>query len=183
MENEKDMNFLDHLEELRWRLVKSAIAVVVVGTVIWFYKTWLIENLFMSMRKADFISFRLFCEYLMVCIEDIPVDMQSTEVMGQFSYAINMTLMGGIIIAFPYIFYQLWSFIKPGLKPNEINVARGTVFYTSVLFFMGILFGYFIITPLTIQFFGSFQLSSEIRNDFTVSSYMAIVLSTVFFKN
>lgn len=176
-----EMNFLDHLEELRWRLVRASIAVLIIGTGIWFFKTWLMENLFMSMRKADFISFRYFCKYLKVCIEDIPVDMQSTEVMGQFSYAINMSLMGGIVLAFPFVFYQFWSFVKPGLKQNELKVARGTVFYTSILFFSGILFGYFIIAPMTIQFFGAFQLSTEIRNDFTVSSYMAIILSTVFF--
>jgi sec-independent protein translocase protein TatC len=93
----------------------------------------------------------------------------------------NMSIMGGIVLAFPYVFYQLWSFVKPGLKQKELTIARGTVFYTTLLFFIGILFGYFIIAPLTIQFFGSFQLSAEIRNDFTISSYMAIILSTIFF--
>jgi sec-independent protein translocase protein TatC len=139
------------------------------------------EHLFLSMKDPGFITYRWFCNYLGVCIEEIPIDMQSTEVMGQFSYAINMTIMGGVVLAFPYIFYQIWAFIKPGLKENELKIARGTVFYTSILFFLGILFGYFLIAPLTIQFFGTFQLSPEIKNDFTISSYMAIVLSTIFF--
>jgi sec-independent protein translocase protein TatC len=177
----ENMSFLDHLEELRWRLVRASIAILLVATVIWIFKEWIVENLFLSMKDANFITYRWFCDYLGVCIEDIPVTMQSTEVMGQFSYAINMTIMGGIVIAFPYIFYQVWSFIKPGLKERELKMARGTVFYTTILFFFGILFGYFLIAPLTIQFFGSFQLSGEIRNDFTISSYMAIVLSTIFF--
>jgi sec-independent protein translocase protein TatC len=181
VESTDNMSFLDHLEELRWRLVRSAIAVFVVAIGIWVFKEWIIENMFLSMKDANFVTYRWFCKYLGVCIEDIPIDMQSTEVMGQFSYAINMTLMGGIVIAFPFIFYQIWSFIKPGLKEKELKVARGTVFYTSILFFTGILFGYFLIAPLTIQFFGSFQLSTQIKNDFTVSSYMAIVLSTIFF--
>ena len=180
-ESTDNMSFLDHLEELRWRLVRSAIAILVVGVFIWIFKEWIIETMFLSMKDSNFITYQWFCKYFNVCIENIPIDMQSTEVMGQFSYAINMTIMGGIVIAFPYIFYQIWSFIKPGLKERELKVAKGTVFYTTVLFFLGILFGYFIIAPLTIQFFGSFQLSAQIKNDFTVSSYMAIVLSTIFF--
>jgi sec-independent protein translocase protein TatC len=180
-ENNDNMSFLDHLEELRWRLVRSSIAVLLVAIVIWVFKEWIMEHLFLSMKDPGFITYRWFCNYLGVCIEEIPIDMQSTEVMGQFSYAINMTIMGGVVLAFPYIFYQIWAFIKPGLKENELKIARGTVFYTSILFFLGILFGYFLIAPLTIQFFGTFQLSPEIKNDFTISSYMAIVLSTIFF--
>jgi len=177
----ENMSFLDHLEELRWRLVRSSIAILIVGSVIWIFKTWIIENLFLSMSKADFITFRWMCSLFDVCIDDIPIKMQSTEVMGQFSYAINLALMGGIVVAFPFIFHQFWSFIKPGLKQNELKVARGTVFFTTILFFLGILFGYFIIAPMTVQFFGTFQLSKEISNDFTISSYMSIVLSTIFF--
>ena len=146
-ENTTDgMSFLDHLEELRWRLVRASIAIVVFAILIWIFKEWIVENLFLSMRDSDFITYRWFCA-LGVCIEDVPVTMQSTEVMGQFSYAMNMSIMGGIVLAFPYVFYQLWSFVKPGLKQKELTIARGTVFYTTLLFFIGILFGYFIIAP------------------------------------
>ncbi len=175
------MSFLDHLEELRWRLVRASIAILVGAVGIWIFQQEIMEGLFLSMKDADFVTYRFFCQYLGVCIDDIPIDMQSTEMMGQFSYAINMSIMGGIVIGFPYVFYQLWSFIKPGLKERELKMARGTVFYTTLLFFLGILFGYFVIAPLTVQFFGTYQLSTQIRNDFTVSSYMSIVLSTIFF--
>jgi sec-independent protein translocase protein TatC len=100
---------------------------------------------------------------------------------GQFSYALMMSIMGGSVLAFPYIFYQLWSFVKPGLKFKERKMAKGIVFYVSILFFTGILFGYFVVAPLSVQFFGAFQITDKIRNDFTISSYMSTILSTVFY--
>ena len=180
-EEEKHMSFLDHLEELRWRLVRSAIAILAIAIVLWFYQSWIMENLFLSMRDPKFISFRLMCDLFGICIEEIPVRMQSMTVSGQFSYALMMSFMGGVVLAFPFVFYQLWSFVKPGLKQNEKKVVSGITFWVSLLFFMGILFGYFIIAPLCIQFFGTFQISSEIENNFTVNSYMSTILSTVFY--
>ncbi len=182
MENsEKDMTFLDHLEELRWRLVRSAIAIFVFAIVIWVFKSWVIDTLFLSMKSPDFITFKLLCDYLGICVTEINVEMQSITVTGQFSYAIMMCIMGAIVLAFPFIFYQIWAFIKPGLKQNEKSVAKGIVFYISLLFFLGITFGYFIVAPLCVQFFGNFSLSNEINNEFTVNSYMSTVLSTVFY--
>jgi sec-independent protein translocase protein TatC len=181
-EAEKKMSFLDHLEELRWRLVRSAVAIVLFSTVFWFYQEWIMENLFLSMRKPDFFTFRWMCDYFNVCIEEIPVRMQSMTVSGQFSYALMMSIMGGIVFSFPFIFYQLWSFVKPGLKQNEKTVVKGLTFYVSILFFLGISFGYFIVAPLCIQFFGSYQISNQIENNFTVNSYMSTILSTVFYS-
>ena len=119
MSNNENMSFLQHLEELRWRLVKSAVAVVVVASVIWYFQETIMVNLFLSMKEKDFITFRLFCQYFGVCVADIPVKMQSMTVSGQFSYALMMSFMGGLVLAFPFIFYQLWSFVKPGLKLKE----------------------------------------------------------------
>ena len=174
------MSFIEHLEELRWRLVRSAIAVILIGIVIWTFQEWIMNNVFMSMKKKDFFSFRIMCDYLGTCVEDIPVQLQSMTVSGQFGYALMMSFMGGLVIGFPFIFYQIWAFLKPGLKFGEKKMARGIVFYVSLLFFLGISFGYFVVAPLSIQFFGSYQISSEIRNDFTISSYMSMILSTVF---
>ena len=175
------MSFIEHLEELRWRLVRSAIAVLLIGIVIWTFQEWIMNNVFMSMKKKDFFSFRIMCDYLGTCVEDIPVQLQSMTVSGQFGYALMMSFMGGLVIGFPFIFYQIWAFLKPGLKFGEKKMAKGIVFYVSFLFFLGILFGYFVVAPLSIQFFGSYQISSEIRNDFTISSYMSMILSTVFY--
>ena len=182
MEEEKHMSFLEHLEELRWRLVRIAIAILLVSIVLWIFQEWIMETLFLSMRKPDFISFRWKCQLFGVCIEEIPVRMQSMTISGQFSYALMMSFMGGIILSFPYLFYQIWGFVKPGLKHNEKTVVKGIVFYVSVLFFIGIAFGYFVVAPLCIQFFGTYKISSQIENIFTVNSYMSTILSTVFYS-
>ena len=179
--NGGQMSFLDHLEELRWRLVRSAIAVVCIGIVIWIFQEWIMENVFMSMKSSDFISFRLMCQWFGTCVGDIPVQLQSMTVSGQFGYALMMSFMGGLVLVFPFIIYQVWSFIKPGLKFKEKKMAKGIVFYVSFLFFLGISFGYLVVAPLSIQFFGSYQISPDIRNDFTISSYMSTILSTVFY--
>ena len=181
MEDQGNMPFLNHLEELRWRLVRAAIAILIVGTVIWFYQEEIIDIVFLSMAKKDFITFRLMCQFFGVCINEIPIKFQSMTVSGQFSYALMMSFLGGIVITFPYLFYQIWSFVKPGLKFKEKNLARGIVFYVSLLFFIGILFGYYVVAPLSIQFFGSYQISRKIENIFTINSYMSTILSTVFY--
>ncbi|MEY3843634.1 MAG: twin-arginine translocase subunit TatC [Bacteroidota bacterium] len=175
------MSFLDHLEELRWRLMRSAVAVIILAIVIWIYQKEIMESVFLIMVDPNFVTFRLLCEYLNVCIDKIPVNFQSMTLSGQFSYALMMSIMGGVVLAFPYIFYQLWSFVKPGLKFKERKMAKGIVFYVSILFFTGILFGYFVVAPLSVQFFGAFQITDKIRNDFTISSYMSTILSTVFY--
>jgi sec-independent protein translocase protein TatC len=122
------------------------------------------------------------CEWFGICIEEIPVSFQSTSMSGQFSYAMMMSIMGGIVLSFPFIFYQIWGFVKPGLKQNEKSVVSGLVFYVSILFFLGIFFGYFIVAPLCVQFFGSYQISNDIENIFTISSYLSTILSTVFYS-
>ena len=175
------MSFLQHLDELRWRLVRIAIAVICVGVVIWIFQEWIMNHLFLSLKDKDFISFKLMCKYLNVCVEDTSVKMQSMTMSGQFNYAMTMCIMGGIIVSSPYIFYQIWAFVKPGLKQNDLKAAKGLVFFVSLCFITGILFGYFVVAPLTVQFFSSFQISSSIENNFTISSYMGTVISTVFY--
>jgi len=182
MADSENMSFLQHLEELRWRLVRCAIAITLFAVVIWFFQEEIMVNLFLSMKNKDFITFRLFCDYLGVCVEEIPVKMQSMTVSGQFTYALMMSFLGGLVVSFPFVFYQLWSFVKPGLKFKEKKMARGLVFYVSLLFFTGILFGYFIVAPLSVQFFGSYQISNQIENNFTIGSYMSTILSTIFYS-
>ena len=181
MVEEKNMSFLDHLEELRWRLVRCAISVLIFSIIIWYYQEWIMDNVFLSMSKSDFITFRWMCDFLGICSEDITLKMQSTSLSGQFSYALMMSIMGGVVFSFPYIFYQIWAFVKPGLKQNEKSMASGIVFYVSLLFFLGISFGYFIVAPLCVQFFAIFSISKQIENIPTISSYMSLILSTVFY--
>jgi sec-independent protein translocase protein TatC len=181
MSENQQMSFLQHLDELRWRLVRIAIAVISVAVVLWIYQEWVMNHVFLVLKEKEFITFKLLCAYFGVCVSDTTVKMQSMTVSGQFNYAMMMSLMGGLIITAPYIFYQIWSFIKPGLKKNELRAAKGLVFYVSLCFFSGVFFGYFVVAPLTVQFFGSFQISPEIENNFTVGSYMGTVISTVFY--
>ena len=161
--------------------MRSAVAIIIFAILIWIYQKEIMENVFLIMIDPNFITFQLLCEYLNVCIDKIPVNFQSMTLSGQFSYALMMSIMGGAVLSFPYIFYQLWSFVKPGLKFKERKMAKGIVFYVSILFFMGILFGYFVVAPLSVQFFGAFQITDQIKNDFTISSYMSTILSTVFY--
>lgn len=182
MENSGNMSFLQHLEELRWRLVRCAIVILLLAIVIWYFQEEIMVNLFLSMKDKDFVTFRLLCQYIGVCVEEIPVKMQSMTVSGQFTYALMMSFLGGLVISFPYVFYQIWSFIKPGLKQREKKMVNGLVFYVSLLFFLGILFGYFLVAPLSVQFFGSYQISNQIENNFTIGSYMSTIFSTVFYS-
>lgn len=183
MSEEKDeMTFFDHLEELRWRLVRCAAVIVVFAVVIWCYQEWIMDHVFLSMKEPDFITYKFFCKYFGMCIDVIPVTMQSTSMGGQFSYSLMMSMLGGVVIGFPFIFYQIWAFVKPGLKVQEKSVVNGLVFYVSILFFLGILFGYYIVAPLCVQFFGSYQMSSQIQNIFTINSYMSTIVSTIFYS-
>lgn len=178
-EEENEMSFLQHLEELRWRVIKSVIAILIFAIGMWFIKEWVVEHLFISMTKTNFISFRLLCDNFNICIDDIPVKFQSNKVAAQFSYALMMSIVGGFIISFPYVFYQLWAFVKPGLKGNERKAVSGITFYVSILFLIGVLFGYFVVAPLCIQFFGGFTLSPEFENFWRIDSFMSLIISSV----
>ncbi|TXI83494.1 MAG: twin-arginine translocase subunit TatC [Crocinitomicaceae bacterium] len=182
MKEGKEMSFLDHLEELRWRLVRIASVIVLIAIVLWIFQEWIIDHVFLSMKDPSFISFKFMCDYFGMCIDEIPVKMQSTTMGGQFGYAMMMSMLGGVVLSFPFIFYQIWAFVKPGLKANEQSVVKGIVFYVSLLFFLGIAFGYFIVAPMCVQFFGTYQMSKNIDNIFTINSYMSTILSTVFYS-
>ena len=125
MSEDNNMSFLQHLEELRWRLVRAAIAIILAGIVIWIYQVEIIENVFLAMAQDDFITFRYLCKYFGICSEKLNINFQSMTVSGQFSYALMMSIVGGSIVSFPFIFYQLWSFVKPGLKFNEKKNGTG----------------------------------------------------------
>ena len=182
MEEDQNMTFIGHLEELRKRLIKIAIVILLLGIGLWFYQGWIMENLFLAMKEPDFITFQLMCQFFGICVEEIPLQMQSMTMTGQFSYALMMSVLGGVVLAFPFIFYQVWAFIQPGLKKNEKTISKGIVFYVSILFFLGISFGYFIVAPLCVQFFGSYQISDKLQNIFTITSYMSMILSTIFYS-
>lgn len=178
---DKDMPFLGHLEELRWRLIWITLVVAVIGVVIFAFTEWITETVFLALADTNFPIFRFFCWSVHLCVDEIGIDWQSVEMMGQFGTNLMMALVGGIAIGFPWIFYQLWAFVKPGLKKDEARSVRGIVFFVSLLFFLGLSFGYFVVAPLTVQFFGNWQMTQAIENHITINSYLKTVVSTVFF--
>ena len=183
---EKEMSFLDHLEELRWHLIRSTLAIVIVATAAFIAKDFIFDTLLFGPKKTDFFTYRLFCELSQtlgqgnsLCIEEMPFRIQSRTMSGQFSAHLWTSITTGFIIAFPYILYEFWKFISPGLNLNERKNARGFILVASLLFFMGVFFGYYIVTPLSINFLGNYSVSSEVFNDFDLSSYISLLRASV----
>lgn len=181
-----EMSFVDHLEVLRGHLFRSVIAILVGAIAIAIYKDFFVKKVLMGPTHADFPTYGLFCRigrYLnmekALCMTGLNIQMQSTGVSTQFSTFISVMLIGGIIIAFPYIFHEFWRFIKPALNKKELQNTRGIIFWVSVLFFMGVGFGYFVIAPYTLNFFGNFQLDENIENRWTISSYFDTLIPLV----
>ncbi|RLD27849.1 MAG: twin-arginine translocase subunit TatC [Bacteroidetes bacterium] len=178
------MTFLEHLEELRWRLVRSSIAIFVFAIIAFLGKSIIFDKILFAPRSADFLTYRLFCDlsHLLtlgdkLCMGDVNITLQNIDMSGQFSMHIMVSMVAGLIMAFPFVIYQFWSFLKPGLKQKEIKSATGIVFYSSILFFIGVLFGYFIIGPLSLQFLGSYRVSESVESAIKLNSYISTLVS------
>ncbi|OAD91877.1 twin arginine-targeting protein translocase TatC [Aequorivita soesokkakensis] len=182
---EKEMSFLDHLEELRWHLIRSTIAVVVLAGLAFIFKHFIFDVLIFGPTKPEFPTYAMFCEisrYLGMdtfCFQEMPFKIQSRTMAGQFSAHMWTSIYAGIIVAFPYILYEFWRFISPGLREKERKSSRGFILIASVLFFLGVLFGYYLITPLSINFLGNYQVSEEVINQFDLDSYISLVRTSV----
>ena len=181
-----EMSFLDHLEELRWHLIRSVLAILIVATIAFIFKDFIFDVLLFGPKQKDFITYRWFCSISQslgqgnsFCIEELPFRIQSRTMAGQFSAHLWTSVLAGFIVAFPYIIFEFWKFISPGLYENERKNARGFIFVASLLFFIGVLFGYYIVTPLSINFLGNYSVSAEIFNDFDLSSYIGLLRASV----
>lgn len=186
MSNPNEMSFLEHLEELRWHLLRSSLAVVLIGFVAFLSKDFIFDTLIFGPKKADFFTYELFCNISKMmgrgdafCIQELPFRIQSRAVSGQFSAHLWTSITAGFILAFPYVLYEFWRFIRPGLLTNERKNAQGFIFIASLLFFLGVLFGYYIVTPLSINFLGSYTVSNEVFNDFDLDSYISLLRAAV----
>lgn len=180
------MSFIDHLEELRGHLFRSVIAIVVGAIIIAIYQDFFIKKVLLGPTHADFPTYGFLCRVgrslgieKALCMEGIAIKMQSTGVTTQFSTFISVMLIGGVIIAFPYIFWEFWKFIKPALTKKELQNTRGVIFWVSLLFFTGVFFGYFVVAPYTINFFGNFQLDENIENRWTIASYFDTLIPLI----
>lgn len=186
------MNFLDHVEELRWHIVRSAVAVLIGACFAFWKDKWIFDKIILGPAHKDFISYRAFCALGKffnsdeLCMNEIHMKFQNTAVTGQFMMSLSVSMMLGLIIMFPYILWELWRFVKPALKDSEVKMARGIVFWCSLLFFVGVLFAYYIVAPYTINFFGNYSLSPLFENIITIENYyntlsnMILALGIVF---
>lgn len=181
-----EMSFLDHLEELRWVLVRSSVAILIGATVAFTFSSWIFDNIVFAPKDSNFITYRFFCEIAQrydfdksFCVTEIPFEIQSRTLDGQFSTDLWTSITAGIIIAVPFILYQLWKFISPALYANERKYAVWFILSTSVLFFLGVLFGYFVIMPLSINFLGNYKISDVVKNDIDLDSYLSLIKTTV----
>jgi len=182
-----EMSFLDHLEDLRWHLIRIVGAVILCGTVAFIFKGFIFDNIIFAPKKMEFPTYQWLCalanlvsvEGSTFCGESFPFIIQNRTMAGQFSAHIWTSIYAGFIIAFPYVIYQLWKFISPGLNDNERNTSRGFIVVSSLLFFLGVLFGYYVITPLSINFLGTYTVSAEVSNEIDISSYISLVRASV----
>lgn len=186
------MNFLDHIEELRWHIVRSAMAIII-GACFAFWKVeWIFDRIILGPAHEDFISYDWFCKLgrlahsEALCVNKIEMKFQNTAITGQFMMSLSVATMVGFIMMFPYVLYELWKFIKPALKDSEVKAAKGIVFWCSLLFLIGVAFAYFIVVPYTINFFGHYSLSPLFENIITIDNYydtisnLIIALGVVF---
>lgn len=175
------MTFLEHLEELRWTLVRSAIAVTVGFVLAFIFKGFVFEQVVLAAKDPRFITYRAFCRIGQwvglpeLCIKELGFTLQNLPVSGQFMTHLTVAFVAGFILAFPYILWELWRFVAPGLHEHERRVAAGFVAAGSGLFLLGVLFGYYLLAPLTVQFFGNYQVSPTVANNFALESYIGIV--------
>lgn len=181
-----EMSFLDHLEELRWHLIRSTLAIVIIGSVAFLMKSFIFDTVIFGPSKMSFPTYKLFCDIATslgfdsaFCAEKLPFSIQSRQMSAQFSMHIWTSIWAGFIIGFPYILYELWKFISPGLYEKERKHSRGFILIASFLFFLGVLFGYYVVAPLSINFLGTYQVSQDILNEFDIESYIGTVRSAV----
>ena len=175
------MSFVDHLEELRWHIIRSLLAILVFAAVIFFNIKWVFDNIIAGPISPNFISYRAFCNFShwlhlgdSLCLPPLSINMQTTTFGGQFFGSFSIAFVGGLIAAFPYIFWEFWRFVKPALKPNELKGTRFVIFWVSFFFFLGSAFGYFILGPFTFNFLANFQVSALniVQTKPTINDYL-----------
>lgn len=192
-EEDEGMSFLDHLEQLRWHLLRSVAAILIFTIIAFLAKSIVFGQIILGPSRVDFFTYRMLCQLAeifntpVLCITELPFILQSRQMTGQFSMHITSSLVVGIIASFPYIFWEVWRFISPGLYAKERQAARGAVFFVSLLFFLGTLFGYYILTPISVNFLANYQLDSSIANEFDITSYvgtlsMLVLASAIMFQ-
>ncbi len=176
-----EMSFLEHLEELRWHLIRSTLAVFIMAVVAFIYHNIIFDRIILAPKDPSFFTNRMLCRLGQLvhvpklCINSKPLEIININMAGQFTTHIMVSLLAGLIVAIPYVFWEFWRFMRPALYEKEKRYARGAVFYSSLLFLLGVLFGYYIIAPLSVNFLGSYSVSQEVINRINLRSYISTV--------
>lgn len=185
-----EMSFLDHLEELRWLLVRSTSAIIIMAIATYIlnecFNNFIFEDIIFAPTRADFFTYTYFCELShqigfadSICITELPFIIQNTDMEGQINIFIWTCITAGFILAFPYILWELWKFISPALYKKERKNVSVFIFVASILFFLGVLFGFYVIIPMSINFCATFSVSKMIQNQFTIDSYIGMMKTSV----
>ncbi|HEY0741485.1 MAG TPA: twin-arginine translocase subunit TatC [Chryseosolibacter sp.] len=185
-QEEKEMSFLEHLEELRWHVVRSLIAIVFFMIFAFVNIEWIFTNILFAPGRVDFPTFIYLCKlgHLVgspdaFCVEQIPFKVQSRLMTGQFTMSITASFVIGLVIAFPYVVWEFWRFIRPGLYTRERKSSRGAVAAVSFLFLLGVGFGYYVMSPMMIAFLANYTISDMIVNEFDITSYIGTIVTVV----
>lgn len=179
------MSFLGHLEELRWLFVRSSIAIVIAAVIAVIFNKFIFDVIIFGPKEGDFITYQFFCEIAnkfdldkSFCNKELPFVIQNRTMEGQLSVMIWTSLTVGFILAFPYVLWEFWKFISPALYENERKYAKTFLVVSSFLFFLGVLFGYYVLVPLSINFLSNFTVSDIIENQIDINSYISLVKTT-----
>jgi len=167
-DHKADMSFIDHLEALRWHIVRSGLVWLAAAIVLFINVDWIFDHIIFAPAESNFITYTGLCNishYLKLgdalCMPPVNIQLQGNTISGPFMSAISIAMVGGMIVAFPYLFWELWLFIKPALSPKELKYSRGSIFWISICFFTGALFGYFLLAPFTFNFLANFNLGTK----------------------
>lgn len=180
-----EMSFIDHLEELRWHLIRSVIAILICAIIVFVYSDFIVDKVLFGPTKPDFISSQWLCKLGRslglgdaICFTQVKAVFQENTMTGQFIASFTVAFIGGFIVAFPYVFWEFWRFVKPALSQKERKNTRGVIFWVSLLFFLGVAFGYFILTPFMVNFYFNYRLSTQIEIRPTFSDYLENLIYT-----
>jgi len=181
----KELSFLDHLEELRWLLIRSCIAILIASVIAVVFNEFIFDVIIFGPKKGDFVTYQFFCDLAKrfdldqsFCNNELPFVIQNRTMDGQLSVMIWTCITAGFILAFPFILWEFWKFISPALYSNERKYAKLFLLISSLLFFLGVMFGYFVLVPLSINFLANFTISSVVENQIDINSYISLVKTT-----
>ncbi|MGD1843438.1 MAG: twin-arginine translocase subunit TatC [Thermonemataceae bacterium] len=182
---EKEMSFLDHLEELRWHIIRALGGVLVCSLVAFIFGSYIFENVVLAPMKADFWTYRTLCELGQnlgtkgFCVDGFSFILISRRLTGQFMMHLVFSIVMGVVIAFPYVFWEIWRFVRPALYTEEAKVSKGAVFFVSLLFTIGALFGYFLLFPVSLNFLANYQIAETINNEFDITNYVSTLVMLI----